>query len=118
MCPYNHIPVSIYRKTRQSRDGLSNGAFNRRARLTGRQEQWLIVNDAPPIQNMRVGTDRMTAPLGIHACHPEVSTDLQAHQVAGGFITMPPVVRERLPEQELHDAVVGTAQSAFLFEQP
>jgi hypothetical protein len=109
--------MRIDSEARQTSDCLPNCSFNGRTRLARRRQQWLIIDDTPSVQDMRVSANCMTPALWVHAGRPQMATDIQAHQVAGGFVPLTPLVRERLSEQELYDAVVGTAQSTLLLDQ-
>lgn len=59
--------MGVDRQALQARDRLTHGAFDGSPGLPGRQEQRLVVDDTPLIENVGVGTDGMPPTLRIHA---------------------------------------------------
>jgi hypothetical protein len=41
---------------------LAQGALDRRTRLSPVQDNWLIIKDAPLVEHMSIGADRVSAP--------------------------------------------------------
>jgi hypothetical protein len=80
--------VRIDREPLQTRERLAHGALDRGAGLAGRKQQRLVVDDVPLVKYVRVGSDRMAPPLRIDPCHPHVTADIQAHQIAGGLVAI------------------------------
>src|ERR1700730_3321527 len=110
------IAVRIDREPLETRERLAHGALDRGAGLAGREQQRLVVDDAPLVKYVRVGSDRMAPALRIDPCHPHVTADIQAHQIAGGLVAITPLLRQRLGQQERDDDVVRATQCALLLK--
>jgi len=60
---------------------LAQGAFDSGARLPAVQDNRLIIEDAPLVEHMGVGPDRIGPPPRVEPCRPEIARRLQAHHV-------------------------------------
>ena len=69
----------------------------------------MVVDDAPLIEDVRVGANRVPSTLRVHARQPQVPVDIQTHQIAGGFETLAPSLGDRVSEHELDYCIIGAA---------
>ncbi len=95
---------------------LPQGAFDRRSRLPPVQDDRLIVKNAPLVEHMGVGADRVGAPPGVEARRPQIARRLEAHHVGRGKQAAPPEVRDPMSTHEAQYRIVGGVQPAIRFE--
>ena len=69
---------------------LAQGALDGGTGLPAVQDDRLIVEDAPLVEHMGVGPDRVGSPPRIEPCRPEIARRLQAHHVGRGEQPAPP----------------------------
>jgi hypothetical protein len=68
--PKIRVAMGIDGQALQARDRLTHGAFDGSPSLPGRQEQRLIVDDTPLIENVGVGLGRY--PELVRSCSPKI----------------------------------------------
>lgn len=63
---------------------LAQGAFDSGAGLPAVEDDRLIVKDAPLVEDMSVGPDRVGSAPRVEPCRPQIPRRLQAHHIRRG----------------------------------
>ena len=75
---------------------LPQGAFNGGAGLAPVQDDRLIVENAPLIEHVGIGSHCIGPPPGIEPRRPQVARRLQAHHIGRGIEAAPPEAGDRV----------------------
>jgi hypothetical protein len=95
---------------------LPQRTFNGGPRLAAVQDDRLVVENAPPIEHMGVGPDRIGPPPGIEPRRPEITRRFEAHHVSRGEQAAPPKARDPVAAHEAQHRIVGGPQPAVCFD--
>ena len=89
---------------------LAQRALDCGACLAPVEDDRLVVQDAPLIEHVRVGADRIGAAAWIEAGGPEITGCLEAHHVGRGEQPASPELGDRMAAQEGEDGIARRAQ--------
>ncbi len=89
---------------------LAQGAIDGRTHLPAVQHDRLIIEDAPLVEHVRVGADRVGSPPRIEPRRPEIARRFQAHHVGRGEQAAPPQAGDAMAGQAAEHSVVDGAQ--------
>jgi hypothetical protein len=104
------VPVGIDGHSQQFRDHLAHPTIDRGPHLARHQGQWLIVDNAPLLENMQIASYGKAPVAGILPRHVHMTRGIKAHHVRRCFETPTPALHEGERSHPFDDGVTRSPQ--------